>query len=353
MCIKHTSLCLTRVFALMLTKGAVQTRKWYCCRWTELSKKMKRIGDPDWAIRAKAFDVLEHLSLEYNGRIPWHRIKAGFEFQGKNIKFASRALGIFKPSQMSAALSVKTVVPRAGRNIWYQDQEKALDFDSGLLSYDLAKGRLDSGANVQLRLAYERKAPIIYFRGVESAVYDAVCPVWIEHFDTAERRVLLAAPDVVHSNLSSVNALASSQIEVREPSWANAQSKRRNHQAWFSSVVKSAYGYRCAFSGLPLRNLLVGAHIIPDAEAGPVAVTNGICMSTLHHSAFDSFLIGVDPEYRVHVARNVLEERDGPILESLKGLDGQELRLPVNDAERPSQTYLEQRFKQFETLATT
>lgn len=314
---------------------------------------MKRIGDPDWAIRAKAFEVLEHLSLEFNGRIPWHRINAGFEFQGENIKFASQALGIFKPRRMSAALSVKTVVPKAGRNIWYQDQEKAFDFDSGLLSYDLANSRLDVGANAQLKRAYEMKAPIIYFRGVEPAVYDAVCPVWIEHFDTAERRVLLAAPDVVHSNLSSVNALASSQIEVREPSWANAQSKRRNHQAWFSSVVKSAYGYRCAFSGLPLRNLLVGAHIIPDAEAGPVAVTNGICMSTLHHSAFDSFLIGVDPDYRVHVARNVLEERDGPILESLKGLDRKKLRLPANEAERPSPNYLEQRFKQFEEFATT
>ena len=315
---------------------------------------MKKIGDPDWAIRAKAFEVLEHLGLEFNGRIPWDRINAGFEFQGENIKFASRALGIFKSRQMSAALSVKTVVPKAGRNIWYQDQEKVFDFDSGLLPYDLAKGSLESGANAQLRLAHERKAPIIYFRGVESAVYDAVCPIWIERFDSVQRRVLLAAPDVVHSNLSSVNALASSQTEVREASWAISQGKRRNHQAWFSSVVKSAYGYRCAFSGLPLRNLLVGAHIIPDAEAGPMAVTNGICMSTLHHSAYDSFLIGVDPDYRVHVARNVLEERDGPILESLKGLDRQKLlHLPVNEAERPSQTYLEQRFKQFEKFAAT
>ena len=75
-------------------------------------------------------------------------------------------------------------------------------------------------------------------------------------------------------------------------------------------------------------------------------------MSTIHHSAFDSFLIGVDPDYRVHVARNVMEERDGPILESLKKLEGQVLRLPANAAERPSKTYLEQRFKQFEDSAT-
>jgi len=36
-------------------------------------------------------------------------------------------------------------------------------------------------------------------------------------------------------------------------------SKRRNHQAWFSKHVRSVYGYRCAFSNLPLGKLLVGA----------------------------------------------------------------------------------------------
>ncbi len=314
---------------------------------------MKSNGDPDWAIRAKAFEVLEHLALEFNGRIPWSRIDAGFEFQGERVHFASRAPGIFKPRQMSATLSVKTVVPRTGRKIWYRDQESDFDDATGLLSYDLAEGKLDKGANAHLRAAYERQARLIYFRGMGSAVYEAIWPVWVSQFNTEERRVLLAASDVMYTNVSSVEAFLPSQIEVREASWTNAQSKRRNHQAWFSSVVKSAYGYRCAFSGLPLRNLLVGAHIIPDAEEGPVTVTNGICMSTLHHSAFDSFLIGVDPDYQVHVARNVLEERDGPILESLKGLKGKKLRLPENLAERPSQTYLEQRFKLFENSVTT
>ena len=307
---------------------------------------MNRSDDPDRDIRAKAFEAVERLAIECGGRIPWRRISEGFKFNGEPIHFASRAQGIFKPSQMNSALSVKTVIPRRGRKILYRDQKVDFDDATGLLPYDLAESKPE--ANAYLRLAYDLQAPLIYFRGLGNAIYEAIWPVWVPHFITEERRVLLAASDVMHSNLSSVEAFPSSQIEVREASWTNAQSRRRNHQAWFSSVVKAAYGYRCAFSGLPLRNLLVGAHIIPDAKAGPVTVTNGICMSTLHHSAFDSFLIGIDPDFQVHVARSVLDERDGPILESLKGLDGKMLRLPKNEAERPSQTYLEQRFKQFE-----
>lgn len=314
---------------------------------------MNKIGDPDWAIRARAFEALEHLVLECHGRIPWSHIHAGFKFQGQHFHFATKARGIFKPRQMSAALSVTTTKPRKGRDTKYRDQENVTDTETGLLSYDLAIGDPYKGSNAYLSLAFERRARLIYFRPLEPAVYEAIWPVRVERYIPEEGRVLLAAPDIAQTEVSSVAALDSSRVEIREASWTQAQGKRRNHQAWFSSIVKSAYGYRCAFSGLPLRNLLVGAHIVPDAEGGLVSVTNGICMSTLHHSAFDSFLIGVDPEYRVHVARNVLEERDGPILESLKGLNGQMLRLPRNEAERPSQTYLEKRFKRFEKSATT
>ena len=50
--------------------------------------------------------------------------------------FANRAKGIFKPRQMSAALSIKTTVPRSGRSLWYRDQSfdaANLDGATGLL----------------------------------------------------------------------------------------------------------------------------------------------------------------------------------------------------------------------------
>lgn len=288
-------------------------------------------ADPDWAVRHQAFSALERLSVASRGRIPWRKIAGGFEFRGESIHFAGRAIGIFKPRQMSAALSIKTVMPKAGRKTWYRDQETAADEVTGLVPYDLARGGLDDASNRHLRLAWKRGAPLIYFRATDPAVYEAIWPVWVEHFDLDEQRVLLAAQDTVQASLSSVQAIANTPLDdklVVERRYSTRQTRYRNHQAWFSSRTKSAYGYRCAFSGLPLRDLLVGAHILPDSEGGEASVRNGICMSTLHHTAFDTHLIGVDPDLRVHISPRVIEGRDGPLLENLKALDGTTLRTP-------------------------
>ncbi|MCE2539585.1 MAG: HNH endonuclease [Acidobacteria bacterium] len=95
----------------------------------------------------------------------------------------------------------------------------------------------------------------------------------------------------------------------------------------------------------------MGAHIVPDAEGGPPSVRNGICMSALHHVAFDSHLIGVDPDYRVHVSSQLRDKRDGELLEGLKGLDGTGLRLPEDPDDWPMRDYLERRFAHYrETL---
>ena len=124
--------------------------------------------------------------------------------------------------------------------------------------------------------------------------------------------------------------------------------RHRNHQAWFSTHVRSAYGHRCAFSNLPLGKLLVGAHIKADEAGGPASVPNGICMSTLHHAAFDSHLIGVDPDLKIHVSRSVFDADDGPLLASLQGLDGATMRVPRMREARPDRGFLEWRFEKFQ-----
>ena len=303
--------------------------------------------DPDWAIREHAFKALEALLISTGGRVPWNRIAQGFVYQGTKIHFAGRALGIFKPKQMSAALSVKTSRPRPGRASWYRDQATDLDPTTGLLSYDLQQ-TADHPSNGDLLRAYERRARLIYFRAVEPSLYEAIFPVWVEAFDISERRVLLAAADISRTDVSSVQAGLPSEAEVREQSYSLVTNKHRNHQAWFSSRTKAAYGYRCAFSGLPLGSLLVGAHIKADKHGGPATVTNGICMSTLHHSAFDGYLIGVDPELRIHVADRVIEARDGPLLKSLQALEGNHLRMPVETSAHPNREFLEWRFSKFQ-----
>ena len=251
---------------------------------------------------------------------------------------------------MSAALSVKTTRPRVGRPSWYRDQGAGIDSDTGLLSYDLV-GNPGHWTNRALREAFERGAPLIYFRAVKSACYEAIWPVWIEDFAEEAGRVLLAAADTEGTDVSSVQATRVAGLS-RERSYSQGTRKHRNHQAWFSSQTRSAYGYRCAFSGLALGKLLVGAHIKPDQEDGPASVSNGICMSTLHHSAFDAYLIGVDPELRIHVSRAVMAADDGPLLASLQGLDGRTIRVPEDPLAAPDPEFLDWRFARFEVEQT-
>ena len=303
--------------------------------------------DPDWAIRAQAFTALEELLVAAGGRLPWNQIAQGFTYQGEKIHFAGRALGIFKPKQMTAALSVKTSRPRPGRASWYRDQDIDIDATTGLLSYDLQQTAAHP-SNRDLLRAYERRAPLIYFRAVEPSLYEAIWPVWIEDFSIREQRVLLAAVDVKRGGVSSVLAGNPLQVAERERTYSLVTARHRNHQAWFSSRTKAAYGYRCAFSGLPLGSLLVGAHIKSDEHGGPASVTNGICMSTLHHAAFDRYLIGVDPDLRIHVSDRVIEARDGPLLHSLQALAGNRLGTPVETGAHPNREFLEWRFSNFQ-----
>ncbi|MDF1501235.1 MAG: HNH endonuclease signature motif containing protein [Anaerolineales bacterium] len=101
------------------------------------------------------------------------------------------------------------------------------------------------------------------------------------------------------------------------------------------------------------RQLLDAAHIIPDMEArGDPAVRNGLALCKLHHAAFDSFMIGISPDYEVFVREDILHEEDGPMLvHGLQGLHGQAILHPGREADWPSQDWLEFRYQRF--LQTT
>ena len=180
------------------------------------------------------------------------------------------------------------------------------------------------------------------------ALYEAIFPVWVGDFRADEGRVLLAAQSPARGDtVPDEWPRPYASIGERERSWSLHTARRRNHQAWFSKHVRSVYGYRCAFSNLPLGKLLVGAHIKADDEGGPASVSNGICMSTLHHAAFDSYLIGVDPDLKIHVSRSIFDADDGPLLASLQGLDGATMRVPRMREARPDPGFLEWRFEKF------
>src|SRR6185295_4418062 len=102
-------------------------------------------------------------------------------------------------------------------------------------------------------------------------------------------------------------------------------------------------------SGLPEPLLLDAAHIMEDRDEqlGQPVIPNGIPLSKIHHAAFDAHLIGIDPDYRLHVSERLLDKNDGPLLEALKRLKGESILRPIRLQDCPDRNRLAMRFERF------
>jgi putative restriction endonuclease len=89
-----------------------------------------------------------------------------------------------------------------------------------------------------------------------------------------------------------------------------------------------------------------------DEQLGQPVISNGLPLTKLHHAAFDAHLIGVDPDYRIHISDRLLEIHDGPFLElGLKGIAGQMVQFPRRNEDRPDRDRLALRFEDFKKAA--
>ncbi|MFZ5560739.1 MAG: HNH endonuclease [Pseudomonadota bacterium] len=300
-------------------------------------------------LRHAAFARLRLLEQVYGDDIPWSAISHGFACNGEKVLLANRAVGIFKPKQMRrGALSIKTTRPRAGRQNLYADAEDA----DGTFVYSLQGDDPDNHFNRSLRECLQDRLPLVYFHAVAEGVYTALFPCFIESIEVATMtcRVSVAPALPLAHDEHVLRDVAAERIERR---YALRETRVRLHQAEFRERVLAAYGARCAMTGLPVPELLEAAHIVPDAhERGVAEVNNGICLSRIHHRAFDANLIGVTPDYRIQVSERLLGMQDGVILEGgLKALNGRVLALPEKQRSWPSQELLDLRFKEFKGWA--
>lgn len=303
-----------------------------------------RLNDPDADIRIAAFERLGLLLQLHGGPLPWSAVTGGFMARGQRFLFASAAEGIFRPSGMTGLLSLKTVVPKPRGRIWYHDQGSALpEADGEVLSYAFRGADPDNTRNRWLRDAMERQLPIVYFSGVAPGAYEPIFPAFIVEWSAAKLSCSL-------SFSMSGEVRSSAAAPGLERRYALRTVQQRLHQAAFREQVLDAYGWRCALSGLPGGSLIDAAHIIPDGHAllGQPDVRNGICLSKIHHAAYDARLIGIDPDLGIHVSRRLLSMKDGPLLEQgLKALQGTQARPPADPLAAPDRDRLALRFEQF------
>jgi putative restriction endonuclease len=300
-------------------------------------------------MRAAALRQVRRLQ-ETRDHISAADLSEGFQFDGSRIPLVNPRRGIFKPRRMEALLSIKTVFPKPGAKVWYDDQRNVhsqIYTGEETVAYSFMGTNPDSTDNRWLREAMERQVPFIYFIGVSPGRYQAVIPAFIVGWDAKAANAQVAFSDPAAKNLPSPPA------DATERRYSLRLVQQRLHQASFRDAVIAAYKGRCALSGLPEPLLLDAAHIMPDSdlEFGQPIVRNGIPLSKIHHAAFDAHLVGVDPDFRIHVSPKLLGQRDGPLLEALKQLDGGKLRLPARQQDRPDRDRLAARFEQFRLAA--
>ena len=293
-----------------------------------------------------AFDHVNQLVFMRGGILDAEDLGSGFHFQGERIALINPQRGIFKPRQMAYLLSIRTVFPRKGGRIWYDDQReihRQIYASNEVIEYAFMGTDPNSPDNRWLREAMEQQVPVIYFLGTSPGRYQPIIPTFIVGWCPERLRVQLAFDTI---SGASAQAVLPASPERR---YSLREIKARLHQASFREAVLAAYGGQCAISRLPEPRLLDAAHIVMDADEqyGQPVIPNGLPLTKIHHAAFDANLIGIDPDYRVHVSERLLEIHDGPFLElGLKGIAGMRIEFPKRAQDWPDRDRLAIRFEQ-------
>jgi putative restriction endonuclease len=291
----------------------------------------------DNELRAAALARVQNLQEIHGGRIPRSALMDGITLRGERIPIWNYQKGIFKPAVLGrdgAALSLQTSVESP-----YEDEH---DLDAGRIIYKYRGTDPLHHDNVAIRRAWERQLPLIYLVAVDPGVYEAIAPVYVIDDDPPRHQFTLLADTAIVASEDWVATHIRREYETRTV-------LQRLHQRQFRRMVLNAYRNQCAICRLRHVELLDAAHILRDRHPrGVAAVPNGLGLCKIHHSAFDENIIGIDPDARVHVRSDILEERDGPMLKhGIQDVEGGTLILPRKEWLRTNRDFLAERFERF------
>lgn len=273
--------------------------------------------------------------------LPRNLLAQGFEYEGQRIHLIGPQ-GIFTPQQLKLPISITTVPNGPYSDIPAPDKE-----GNWLYKYR-GKDEKDIGHrdNVGLRKLMIQKVPLIYFIGLRPGRYLTVFPVFIVEDDPRTMTFRVMADD---NAAVTIDSYRDTDIDNARRRYVTAAVRVRLHQRDFREKVIAAYKEQCACCRLRHLELLDAAHIVADAqEGGEPVVNNGISLCKLHHAAFDSNILGIRPDYVIEINKDVLLEKDGPLLRhGLQDLHHSKLVLPRNQGLYPDPKRLEARYVEF------
>jgi putative restriction endonuclease len=190
----------------------------------------------DFQLRQAAFGHVYRLKLLKGGILDSADLGDGFEFAGVRIPLINPQRGIFKPRHMTGLLSIRTVFPRRGGRVWYEDQRDAhrqIYAGDDVVDYSFMGGDPNSPDNRWLRDAMERQLPIIYFLGTSPGRCQPIIPTFIVGWHPERLRVQLAFGALV------VLRLKPRSQPLQSGAMPCARSRPRLHQATFRIAISA------------------------------------------------------------------------------------------------------------------
>ncbi|MEU4341707.1 HNH endonuclease [Nocardia sp. NPDC023852] len=287
-------------------------------------------------LRQMIFDQLTR-KVEEKGSLTRDEL-TDFTVGAETYRLIDRNKGIWNPTRFAATLSILSKPDSP-----YDDKEVG----KSLYAYAYRDGNVQ-GDNTKLRRAYELKLPIILLRWISIGAairYVPVFPVYVIADDEKRQRFILALDESLRDVADPLN------LKPIERAYAQRLTKQRLHQPEFRGRVLLAYDHRCAVCEVGHAQLLDAAHIIGDSkEHGAADVDNGLSLCKIHHSAYDTNLIGISPEYEIRVGAKLMQDRrEGAMLRhGLQEINGKHLVLPQRRKDHPSAERLEERFTEFQ-----
>lgn len=309
-------------------------------------------SDEELHYRVRLAAAVEDLVAK-NGGFATHDDLVRFQLDGKRAQVMDYSRGIWNPSTLSSTLSVLSDAHQGGRirgagGRTYSDK---INMDTGLLEYSFQEGDPRAGVNVKLRKAIQTGMPIFVMRKYGPNFYVPIFPSYVVGEDLERELVFIAMEDSIRT------AFQVGGSDALDKAYVERVVRQRVHQPMFRARVMQAYTLpsrsgssrpTCAICRLQHPELLDAAHIVADTDAGEARITNGLALCKIHHAAYDENLVGIAPDYRVHVNHDLLAEVDGPMLtHGFQAMHLEKLALPERRADWPSPENLEQRFEVF------
>ncbi len=135
--------------------------------------------------------------------------------------------------------------------------------------------------------------------------------IWEEYYNHWDK--LAYDSEMIIANLLHKSIEESSGIDIENlPNGEEREVivKRRINQMFFRNTVLSSYNNKCCITGLACTDMLEACHIA-DWSAdikNRLNPTNGICLNSLFHKAYDKNYLGITPDYKIVISDRLYEE---------------------------------------------